>query len=466
MKQNADVIICGAGSAGVAAAYYLATNHHITNILLIDKHAPLSQTSAKSGENIRAWWPVQPMIDLAERSMELMESLASATDNAFNLEKRGYAYVTEDASSLTPYLDHYSTLKVGELRVHANGSADVPHVPPYVPPHKPHFDDKINGADVLQGSPLIAETFPHFAPSVQAVVHARRAGSISAQQLGMVQLNKAKQLGVQEMRGEVVGVETTPDGGQRRITAVKVQTDGGMVRIETGTLINAAGPFAVELASMMGLELPIHTVFQQKIAFQDAANVIPRNAPFTIYLDKQHIAWAHEERRDLEGDPEMTWLLDEFPGGFHIKPEGAGDSTWVKLGWAYNQSAESPVWNPDTETRAPEFPEVMLRGASRLVPGLGQYVNNIPKPLVHYGGYYTKTEENLPLVGPLGIQGAFIVGALSGFGTMMCCATGELVAAWVAGSKLPDYANIFSLERYQDLAAVESLKELARQGEL
>lgn len=458
MTYHADVVICGAGNAGVAAAYYLATHHQITNILLVDKNPPLSQTSAKSGENIRTWWPVQPMIDLAERSMALMEELAANSNNAFNLEKRGYAYVTADRASLKPYLAHYSTLDVGGVRIHSESTAPGQ----YVPPSQPNFDDPISGADVLQRGSLLSQIFPHFAPNVEAVVHARRAGSVSAQQLGMLMLAEIQSVGAKMLRGEVVEIEVVSG----RVGAIQIQTEAGIQRIVTAAIINAAGPFASHVAQMMEISLPIQTIFQQKIAFQDTVGLIPRAAPFTIYLDKQYIDWSDEERRDLEGDPDLAWLLEEFPGGLHIKPEGTGESTWIKLGWAYNEVPENPEWEPDTWRRAPEFPDVMLRGASRLVPALRQYVNNIPKPLLHYGGYYTKTEENLPLVGPLAVEGAFIVGALSGFGTMMSCATGELIASWVAGSTRPSYANLFSLGRYQDRKKIETLKTLARQGEL
>ncbi|MGB3716897.1 MAG: hypothetical protein WA996_20955 [Candidatus Promineifilaceae bacterium] len=55
MSQAADVEICRAGSAGVATAYYLAQKKRITDVLVVDKHPPLTQTSAKSGENYRNW---------------------------------------------------------------------------------------------------------------------------------------------------------------------------------------------------------------------------------------------------------------------------------------------------------------------------------------------------------------------------------------------------------------------------
>ena len=85
---------------------------------------------------------------------------------------------------------------------------------------------------------------------------------------------------------------------------------------------------------------------------------------------------------------------------------------------------------------------------------------------MHYAGYYTKTKENLLIIGPLDVEGAYIVGALSGFGTMVSCAAGELAAAWVAGSELPDYAQQLSLARYDDPAYAASLNGMQLDGEL
>ncbi len=165
----------------------------------------------------------------------------------------------------------------------------------------------------------------------------------------------------------------------------------------------------------------------------------------------------------MQSEPEYRWLLDKFPGGLHIKPEGGKDSPWIKLGWAFNRTVEQPVWDPQG---TPEFPDVVLRGASKLIPGLKSYLDHIPKPVIHYAGYYTKTRENLPIIAPLDVKGAYVVGALSGFGTMVSCAAGELAAAWIAGVELPDYAHQLSLARYDDPAYVASLDSIQLDGEL
>jgi D-arginine dehydrogenase len=112
----------------------------------------------------------------------------------------------------------------------------------------------------------------------------------------------------------------------------------------------------------------------------------------------------------------------------------------------------------------PHFPEIVLRAASRLNPALRQYYARPPRQRIHYGGYYTMTKENWPLIGPLRTDGAFLVGALSGFGTMSACAAGELCAQWIAGATLPTYAAKLALPRYDDRALIAELTAAARKG--
>ena len=92
-----------------------------------------------------------------------------------------------------------------------------------------------------------------------------------------------------------------------------------------------------------------------------------------------------------------------------------------------------------------------------MIPGMEVYVNRLPKPILD-GGYYTKTNENRPLACPLPVAGAYVIGALSGFGIMAAPALGELVADHITGASLPGYAPAFNLERYQDPDYLKLLK--------
>ncbi|MFQ6032780.1 MAG: FAD-dependent oxidoreductase, partial [Candidatus Zixiibacteriota bacterium] len=78
-NTTADVVVCGAGIAGISAAYQLTVKHGIKNLVLIDEHAPLSVTSDKSTECYRNWWPGpgDAMVSLMNRSIDILEGLAN-----------------------------------------------------------------------------------------------------------------------------------------------------------------------------------------------------------------------------------------------------------------------------------------------------------------------------------------------------------------------------------------------------
>ena len=88
---TADVVICGAGIAGVAAAYHLAVRRGITDVVLVDERPPLSLTSDKSTECYRNWWPGpgDSMVAVMNRSIDLLEELARESGNVFRLNRSG-----------------------------------------------------------------------------------------------------------------------------------------------------------------------------------------------------------------------------------------------------------------------------------------------------------------------------------------------------------------------------------------
>ena len=89
----------------------------------------------------------------------------------------------------------------------------------------------------------------------------------------------------------------------------------------------------------------------------------------------------------------------------------------------------------------------------------------MPRPYLD-GGYYTKTRENRPLIGPLPVEGAFVIGAVSGYGIMSAPATGELLARHVLGETLPGYASDMAPSRYDDPEYLIKLDSIQNSGEL
>ncbi len=439
--HTADVVICGAGIAGIAAAYYL-THHGIDNVVLIDERPPLSLTSDKSTECYRNWWPGpgDAMVRLMNRSIDLLESLAGATDNGFGLNRRGYLYVTRDSGGserLTRAARESSALGSGPLRIHDGSTHESYRA---APAHGYH--DQPDGADLILDSRLIRAHFPYLADDVTAVLHARRCGWLSAQQLGMYLLDRARERGARLMAGRVIGVGTA--GG--RVRHVRVINDGYPTTIATHTFVNAAGPFAPHVARLMEIELPIYSELHLKVAFNDHLGIVPRDAPMIIAADPTPLVWSDEERELLAESDESRWLLDPLPPGAHTRPEGGADSPIALMLWPYAPHIMEPRVPPPLD---PAYPEIVLRGLATILPGLRRYFERTPQPIVD-GGYYTRTRENRPLIGPLPVAGAYIIGALSGYGVMAACAAGELLAAYITGGELPSYAPAFRLERYDD----------------
>ena len=449
--MSTEIAVVGTGIAGIATAYYLAKNHDISNIVLIDCHQPMTFTSAQSGENYRNWWPHPLMVAFTNRSIDLLEDIARESGNRINMNRRGYALATRETTidDLVAQLHEGLGDSAGRLlRYH-----ERPKSPSYQPPLKPAWEAAPDGVDILCNQALIRRTFPSYSHDVQSVIHIRRGGDISDQQLGMHMLGHLKEQGARRLMGMVEAVE------KHEAYKLDVRTADGLVRVRADKIVNAAGPFAAEIAGMLDVELPVHNVFQQKIAFEDREKAIPRDMPFSIDLDSQKLDWSEDERVMLLEDPDFRWLAEDMPGAIHCRPDGGDGGAWVKLGWAFNDKTGNATWEPPLDDN---FPDIVLRGASRLNQSLRAYYGRLPRSLHHYGGWYTMTRENWPLIGPMGLRGAFMISALSGFGTMAACAGGELCAAWIAEAERPSYAREFSLERLDDAPLMQALRDGAK----
>lgn len=435
------MVVGGAGIAGVATAYFLTVEMGVERVVLCDPRPPLTLTSDKSTECYRNWWPSESMVGLMNRSIDLFDGLAADSNNAFNLNRRGYLYVTADPRRA----DHFeasgreiSELGAGPLRVHDGRTPD----PSYQPK-----DPAPGGADLITDYRLIRKHFPYLTDRAVAVLHARRAGWFSAQQFGAFLLDKAKGAGLTVLSRRVAGVDV------RGSKVCSVALDDGEI-IRTRSMVNAAGPLVNEVAALVGEELPVRSELHLKVAFKEHRRVIPSAAPLLIWSDPQQIDWSPEVAETLSEDRETRFVLDELPGSCHGRPEGAAESPYVLALWEYHRRVMQPSFPVPLD---PMYAEVVMRGMSTMVPGLSAYRERMPYSSVD-GGYYTKTAENLPLIGPMKTNGLFVVGALSGFGIMAAAAAGELTALHVTGGTRPAYAAAFLPSRYEAPGYLEAIQ--------
>ena len=427
MRQR-EVAVCGAGIAGIATAYYLAKKYGRSKVALIDRLLPMSLTTSKSGENFRDYWPQECMASFAGRSLDLMEDLANDSDDAFDMRFFGYDFVSESRDN--------NILGVAPLAG---------------PSRRPGSGLKRN-----RDADAILQQHPHLAQTIRQVLHIERAGALDVYALGSLMLSRARAAGVELVQATVEAIESVPSG-----FTLRLNSGGAREPLAADRVVLAAGPFTDELARMLGVELAVESFLQRKILIPDPEGVIPRTMPFTVFADAQVLRWSVEERELIDADPGYSWLLEEFPGGLHVKPES---KDLIKLGWAYNRTPEPPQWHPVDSI---DFPSIVLKGATRFIPGLEQYAGDrIPTPVVQYSGYYTRTRENWPLIGPLEVDGLYAVTALSGYGTMCACAAGELCADWMMDGALPNYAGHFHPDRRSDPTILAEIDSLESDGQL
>jgi glycine/D-amino acid oxidase-like deaminating enzyme len=391
------------------------------------------------------------MVALMNRSISLLDDLAEESDNAFRLNRRGYLYVTADPERLQQMATAATATSAaggGPVRMHQSGSPG----PPYVPAAPEGWRSATDGADLMVGS--VHDQFPYLTESAVGAVHARTAGWFSAQQFGAWMLERARRRGLVFAPSAVADVEVADN----EVGAVVLENGA---RIATGTVVNASGPLLSDVAALMGSELPVHSELHLKVAFKDTRGVVPREAPMLIWSDPQRIDWSDDERLLLAEQGRID-LLGQMPAACHGRPEGGADSPWVLALWEYTTDVRLPTW---PIPRDPLYAEVVLRGMAAMIPDLEQYRDRLPETVVD-GGYYTKTVENRPLVGPTDVTGSYVVGALSGFGLMAACGVGELAALHATGGPLPAYAPAFSLERYDDPKYLEEIASLGEVGQL
>ena len=457
--RAADVVIVGAGIAGVSAAFHLAVRQRGGRVVIVEAGDPLALTSDKSTECYRNWWPGpgDAMVAFMNRSIDLLERYERESHGRLRLNRRGYLFATAEPSriaTLHGLASEAQALGAGQLRVHDHPASNGSYV--RSPAHG--FEGVPSGADLITDLALIRAEFPYLDSSVVAVLHARRCGWLSAQQLGMWMLEQARAQGVELIRGRVTGVDT--HGG--RVRSVSVERPGESMTIATPTLVLSPGPHLAEVAGKLDVALPVACECHAKVSFRDTEQAVPGNAPLLIWADPVQLPWSEEERADLAADARTRPLLEVLPAGVHGRPEGTPGKHWLLMLWSYDTDNVPPVFPISADEH---LPEVALRGWSRMLPSLKRYFSRLPRMNLD-GGYYTKTPENRPLVGPLSVTGAFVNAAYSGFGIMGACAGGELLAAHVCETPLPRYAPAFLPARFDDPAYLDAFTDAGAAGQL
>jgi glycine/D-amino acid oxidase-like deaminating enzyme len=389
--------------AGIAVAHQLAVRAGVARVVLVDSREPLSLTSNKGTEAYRNFWPGPDdvMGRFMDRSIDLLDGLDRDSGQGFELNRRGYVFLTADHD------------EAERLRRHDGASAQF-----------------------VEGGRTIRARYPFVTDRVVAMLHIRRAGFMNAVKLGQWLLSRACAHGVDLLRDEI----TDFDLENGRLAAVRLASG---TRIQTRAFVLAAGPLLPEWGARLYLDVPIVNELHGKVSFEDEAGVVPRDIPLMIW-----------------NDPVDLGALGAFPAGVHLRPRGARSLLGI---WTYDTRVEQAAFPPQF---AEGYSSIVMGGLTAMIPGLARYVGRAHEGIVD-GGYYCKTPDNRPLIGPTTIEGVYLLGALSGFGIMASQAAAELVAAHILAQPLPDYAAAFRPARFNDPSYQRLFAQLdSRSGQL
>jgi len=228
MKDSYDVVIVGGGVHGLAAAYYLATNHGITDVAVLDKGYIGSGGSGRNTAILRSNYLTPEGVRFYDRSVKLYQRLATDLDYNVMFSQRGHMTLAHSDASLRTMRWRAEVNKVEGVNSEVIGPAEIKRLAPF-----------------LDVSPAARY------PILGALWHPP-GGIIRHDAVVWGYARGAAARGVHiHQNTEVTGIEVT--GGRVR----GVRTSNG--DIATPVVLNATAGWATLISDMAGVSMPVMT---------------------------------------------------------------------------------------------------------------------------------------------------------------------------------------------------------------
>jgi sarcosine oxidase, subunit beta len=132
LRDRYDVVIIGGGVHGLAAAYYLAANHGITNVAVLDKGYIGSGGSGRNTAILRSNYLTPEGVRFYERSMELYRGLAADLNYNVMFSRRGHLTLAHNDGSLRTMRWRAEVNKLQGVASEVIGPAEVKRLVPYM----------------------------------------------------------------------------------------------------------------------------------------------------------------------------------------------------------------------------------------------------------------------------------------------------------------------------------------------
>ena len=224
MRRSAEVVIIGGGCMGASVAYHLA-RRGMTGVVVLEREKMLATGSTgRNAGGVRHQFSNDANIRLSMESIALLERFADEVGQAIDFHQDGYLFLLSSPSSVDTFRNNVALQRSLGVAVDWLDA-----------------DQAVRLAPGLDASGVLAATF------------CQRDGIADPNGVTMGFAKAAQALGVAiERDTEVTGIRLEGD----RVAAV--ETTRGL--IETRTVVNAAGPYARQIARMAGADVPVDPI--------------------------------------------------------------------------------------------------------------------------------------------------------------------------------------------------------------
>ncbi len=227
-KPAYDVVIIGGGGHGLATAYYLAKNHGITNIAVLEKGWLGGGNTGRNTTIVRSTYWLDENARFYEHSLKLWEGLSQDLNYNLMFSQRGVLNIFHSRGEWEGWARRYNAMR-------CNGIDGIALTPTEIKERVPDLDVSAQARFPILGG--------FMQPRGGVARHDAVAWGFAraADRLGVDIIQNCEVTGIQREGGRVVGIETS----RGTIKAAKV---GICVAGHSG-----------QVAAMAGLRLPIES---------------------------------------------------------------------------------------------------------------------------------------------------------------------------------------------------------------
>lgn len=228
IKDSYDVVIIGGGAHGLACAYYLAKNHGITNVAVLEKRYIGSGGSGRNTTIIRSNYLTPEGSAFYNESVKLYEQMSAEFDFNVMFSQRGHFTLAHTDSAMRTSRRRAEVNQIGGIDSRVIGPDEIKRLCPALDvsdrPRYPILGALYHPPGGIIRHDAVVWGYAHHADRMGVHIH---------------QLTEVTDIHVEN--NQVVGV----------------QTNRG--RINTNMVLNATAGWCTTIADMAGVRLPITT---------------------------------------------------------------------------------------------------------------------------------------------------------------------------------------------------------------